>query len=155
VDRQNYWAIGGWLILPALALLAAPAWTVYRIYLPFSDGAPKACLTQYVLLNSAFLVCSVYVGVEFFRRARAAPYLVIALILTHAGHLFFGWMCAEVILFEGYGADIVGRMWWNGIRSGILWQGLAVIDPVVTLAGVVVGIPYFLRSKRVKATFVN
>ncbi len=130
--------IGGWLILPALGLLVSPlvnaGWLFVDVTLlsgKLPEGLRSALLIE-TMLDTTFLVFQVYVAVAFFRRWCNAPALVVALLIARNVINVFVWLMAAAF---GVGASASGGMVGPLVAAGI-W------------------IPYFLRSKRVRATFV-
>jgi hypothetical protein len=149
--------IGGWLILPLLGLILSPLRLAYMVYEDmwpiFSPDywedltSPTSALyhplwTRVLIFevagNLAIFLLGLAALVSFLRRSRKAPRFVIMWLLL--GLIFV----AADFYFRGYipGAaqqyDIIPdfELWRAGITAAI-W------------------IPYFLVSKRVKATFVN
>jgi S1-C subfamily serine protease/Flp pilus assembly protein TadD len=130
--------IAGWLILPALNLFFSPLWTAFSIYqdCTFLGNSRIAHLHSVllieILLLSGMLLFQGYVAVAFFRRQRATPKLVIALLIARVVSNLIDWLAVVSVTRENPGiGDLLG-----------------------SLVVAVVWIPYFLRSKRVKATFI-
>jgi hypothetical protein len=133
--------IGGWLILPASGLILGPIMNAVAISQDVSllgqadvVNRPdwRLVLVAEIVLDLAFLAFLLYAAVVFFQRKRSAPPLMIALYLS--------------------GVAVMG------IDSAMLVSVLdlrpefgAVARPVLTAC---IWVPYFLVSRRVKATFI-
>ncbi len=130
--------IGGWLLIPAVGLAFAPFGTAASIYLNLihldSRLATdlKTALRVEACLLSGFVLFQTYVAVVFYRRHRSAPNLVIALLIARVAYCVIDWLLVRSLLKNNAGSD-------------------AFLGSLVTAA---VWIPYFLLSKRVRATFV-
>ncbi len=149
--------IGGWLILPAISLVIRPFTLLYtfgstanayfnaQVWDTFSSpGSPTYQPGTITLLvfelagNVSVLALGVIAAVFFFRTKRQAPKLVIALLLAmvalHAIDALGGWLIGNTKDPSAIGT------YMEAIRASLqalLW------------------VPYFLVSRRVKATFVN
>ena len=131
--------IGGWLALPAIGLVVAPLINAWNILAEFAlldqaevgEAEFRAVLAEEMVLNAVLLLFQVYVAVAFFRRKRAAPGLMIALILAGVGVNSIDTLMVESV---------------PGLRPDFAQVVRSVIAAMVW-------IPYFLRSRRVKATF--
>lgn len=134
--------IGGWLILPAIGfvlggvLIVAGLVISLAVFDEISDAGYGGLWAFEILVTLALLIFLVYTGVQFFRKKKGAPRLVIALMIANLVSSLF------LLVFElGSGADDFavesGRNLIGGVFSAAIW------------------IPYFIVSKRVKATFVE
>lgn len=147
--------IRGWLILPAIGVIAAPV----RICADFIRTIPTFAADNWALLttagatayhsmwapvllyelgaNLAQIVFSLVLALLFFKKRRSAPSVYIGFLagstLLQAVDLLF----VKAIPSAGQ----AGLKDWNTLAGGLL--------------GIAVWSSYFLRSKRVKATFVN
>ena len=134
--------IGGWLILPALALLLAPfiftlglVGLIGELSLAVDFGYGTAHFSN-IVAQTTLLVFLLFTMVRFFGKKRNAP----ALMITLYALLLFS---DVVLLFieVNTGAEIYAETTIQNVRrSGI---------------GALIWIPYFLTSQRVKATFVR
>jgi len=144
--------IGGWLILPALGLVISPLWIAYVLvtrHLPlFLDGRWARLATVGTHTYHPLLACEVVfevVGnltgltlatvtlVFFLKRSRRAPMLMVALL---------SW---------GVVFSVTNHFFVNALSAGSpSWADA--FRPIVAAA---IWIPYFLESRRVKATFVR
>jgi len=140
-DRRTVPAgIGGWLVLPAIGLIVGPLVTAWFIFVDFklidsptaSEPGIYNMLVGEILLNSGVLLFQGYVAIVFFRRKRAAPKLMIALYLL------------------GIIVTIVDCL----MVASALEQTPNVADAVRPAVQAAIWIPYFLLSRRVKATFI-
>ncbi|MBO0798942.1 MAG: DUF2569 domain-containing protein [Blastocatellia bacterium] len=149
--------IGGWLILPLLGLILSPLRLIYMIYEDLwpifspdywdeltSPGSPsyhslwKSVLIFEVAGNLIVFLLGLAALVSFLRKSRRAPRMVIIWFL-----LAFVFVAADVY-FRGYipGAEEqpdalpITEIWRIGITA-VIW------------------VPYFMISKRVRATFLN
>jgi VanZ family protein len=149
--------IGGWLILPLLGLILSPLRLIYMVYEDlwpiFSPDywedltSPTSQLyhplwSRVLIFEVAGNVTIFLLGlaalVAFLKKSRKAPRLIImwlllALIFAGADYYFRGYIPGAA---EQYDTIFLSELWRTGITAAI-W------------------IPYFLISKRVKATFVN
>jgi hypothetical protein len=134
--------IGGWLILPAIGLvlgLISTVWAVGQDFLLFGSriatypGVYSALIGETVL-NCGYLLFLGYVAFAFFSHKRTAPTLMIALYLASL---------------------LVSILDCLIVASVMEPSPQAVSKPVRAAMVAAVWIPYFLRSRRVEATFVN
>jgi hypothetical protein len=149
--------IGGWLILVAFILLRAPIAvlvTLFRAVFPLLQHDTWAALTtkgtesyhplwapliiSELIVNLAFLALALIVLVLFFRRKRSFSRFVIILYLAH-----LAWeVCLTLVLRQ------IPAMASEPATSSLVGViGLAL--------GCAIWIPYFLVSKRVRATFTR
>jgi Protein of unknown function (DUF2569) len=156
-QQKSLKGIGGWLILPLLGLILGPLRLIYMIYedmwpifssdywedLTSPESASYHPLWRSVLIfevagNLAIFLLVLAALFTFLKKSRKAPRLVIM-------WLFLGLVFAAAdFYFKGY---IPGaREQYDLMPSLEIWRA------GITAA---IWIPYFLASKRVKATFVN
>ena len=146
--------IGGWLLLPAIGLVLSIAATPLRIYnlhtelelsrytFSFSEAGDLSVSSSpategeqgyerwAIVINSLWGVFMLYVAIRFFQQHPSVPKLMIALMVT------------RVVLV------LVDQCWVSSVF------GAASAVPVIgSVSMAAVWIPYFLVSKRVKATF--
>jgi hypothetical protein len=155
-SQKSYEGIGGWLILVAFILLRAPIAvivTLVRSVYPLLQHDTWIALTSRdsesydplwapvivseLVVNLVFLGLAVVVLVLFFRRKRSFPKFVIALYLAH-----LIWEIGLALVFRHIPATEEA-----GTSSLVDAIGLAI--------GCAIWIPYFLVSKRVRATFTR
>ncbi|RZL11734.1 MAG: DUF3857 domain-containing protein [Rubrivivax sp.] len=153
-DREA--GIGGWLLLPALGVVLAPFRLVQAIaeILPSYAAGPWAALTTPgtaayhplwapVLLfemgmNLALLVCSLLLLVLFFRKRSSAPRLYIGFMGLSIVVLLTDYCLVQSMSLAQHQ---VSAKEWSELGRNSLW-GL-------------IWMAYFLKSERVKKTFVN
>lgn len=149
--------IGGWLVLPLLGLLLTPlriAYTLYNDMWPvFSEGywevltTPTseayhrfwATLIIFEVIGNLVLILFTLAALWFFlRKSRHAPLMMIIWLVFNLAFVAADFFLAELIptLAEQSDPESVKEL----IRAVI---------------GAAIWIPYFLVSKRVKATFVK
>lgn len=155
--EKQYEKIGGWLILLAIGLVLTPLRVLVFLgkdFVPIFTTKTWSVLTTPgtgayhplwapILMfegvgNTVLIVFSVIVAIYFFQKRRIVPKLMIALLLSN---LFF------------VGADYFAANLIPGVGSQ------KDVEFMREFAGVVIAcsiwVPYFLVSKRVKATFVH
>jgi hypothetical protein len=148
--------IGGWLILPTIGLVLSPLRILVDIFgqdssnlndlntllqpenIPMFRGLMTLIFVE-IVANTALLVYTILLIVLFFRTRSSVPRLMIGWYIGFSA-LFFGDLLAYEILNldqddEGSTADIAGI--------------------VRTLLVLMIWVPYFLYSERVRNTFVN
>jgi Protein of unknown function (DUF2569) len=137
--------IGGWLILTVIGLAVAPFLSIRALYtdLAILFGARfQAGLSSHPLLaglvlfesatNSIFLVTQIVLNLMLYRRKRAFP----AWMITY--------LAANVIL------SLFDHLWTIHYEHSSGWMSVA-----RSFVAAAIWIPYFLRSRRVKLTFVQ
>lgn len=137
--------IGGWLVLVAAGLAMGPFILLNGIYTDlrvFYGAQFQAGLARYpglaalvlfeAVSNSIFLLSLILLNVLFYRKKRAFPGWMIA---------YLAFNCAVIVI------DHIAALLYAPHA-----QMFAVLRSVV---GSLVWIPYYLRSERVKMTFVN
>ena len=131
--------IGGWLILPAigLSLGLVSGWLRWfmAVWLLSSDWlgeSQRKALFFMFSLDFLILCFEVYVAVIFFQKKKHAPTCIIFLLYAAVGF----------VILKGVTAG----------SAGFELEASAMLAPVLLAA---IWIPYFKRSKRVKATFVQ
>ncbi|MBI5057359.1 MAG: DUF2569 domain-containing protein [Nitrospirae bacterium] len=148
-DKEaNYSGIEGWLFLPAVSMVATPVLLASLILMNIklmNNQLLKETFTQFPGLRAALisqtlivamhLVLVVYVSFLFFRKKQALPKMIIACLTVHM-------------------LIIVANVSWISLffKELSMPENIGVISTIFITA---VGIPYFVKSKRVKATFVN
>jgi hypothetical protein len=153
---RSYEGLGGWLILVAFILLRAPIAvlvTLFRSVFPLLVHDTWAALTtkgteayhplwvplivSELIANFAFLALAFIVLVLFFRRERSFPRLV---IILYSAHLVWE-VCLALVLRQIPATAEAGTS--------------SLIDAIGLALACAIWIPYFLVSKRVRATFTR
>jgi DNA-directed RNA polymerase subunit RPC12/RpoP len=131
--------IRGWLIVPAVLLvfwalsLIGELVGTWPLDSPFVESAHSTYLVWRKLVNAACLAFVLYVAHRFSQRHPTVPTLMIALLVTQVT------------------ANVVFAVWAHAISGeGASAYGLPLLPKIMLVA---VLIPYFVYSKRVKATF--
>ena len=134
--------IAGWLIIPAIGLVLAPIKSAAMLYMGLSmiqSFAPELTSDSRLwlvgLIDVAMIVATIIVAVFFFKKRRVAVRAIIGLMVAS--------ILASVVqallnaaMFEGGDADTFKPV-IHACVFGAVW------------------IPYFLKSKRVKNTFIG
>lgn len=139
---NGYSGIGGWLILPAIGLVLSPIFVLLFInsrILPFFTAVQftedqselRTMLILDLVVNLAIFAYNIAVAVFFFKKKKILPKLVISLYVLN---LFF--LLGDRFIFLTLNDEQFTLALVRGLLSSFIW------------------IPYFLISKRVKATFV-
>ena len=150
--------LGGWLVLPALALIVSPFRLLHAIFTDFAvafdhdlwialttPGAETANLGLAVLIlcevlaNVVSVVVSIAALVLFFRRDRAFPTLMRFFLIYS-----FGVILGDTIALEGF------EMLSEEAEKAETYRGV-----VRQLVGMAIWVPYFSVSKRVRNTFTR
>ncbi|WP_159462028.1 DUF2569 domain-containing protein [Salirhabdus sp. Marseille-P4669] len=157
IKEKTYKGIGGWLILVIISLILTPLLSLLYIVesiIPILDSynwtlikaADRTALLEPLLyfeliINSLLIIVPLLLLFMMFKKSRKFPkfmiiYLVTALILNliDAG--------AALYVFNDYGVgEEVNNEIYQSIARTFIFMGI--------------WIPYFLKSKRVKATFLE
>jgi hypothetical protein len=143
-------SIGGWLMVPAIGLVLTPVmyvlalWTLFAVVSgpTFADLVreyPNYTVVLFLLAatSTGMLILTGYVAYIFFTTKRHAPLMMICLLCCN--------FCVTLI-------SVVATNW--AFREDLLqsWGENGGILHAAVLASI--WIPYFLRSKRVKRTFI-
>ena len=141
-DRPELRGISGWLVLPAIGLVLGPIWTTYSDYASFTlirSLTPEVLDNPKVLsgfvLDAILVLATVIVAFLFFGKRQEAVRAMIGLMVVSVVASFIG----AILMVDVFGeADIES------------------IKPVLqTGVYAAIWIPYFLKSQRVRNTFVN
>jgi hypothetical protein len=136
--------IGGWLILPAIGVVALPIRLLAGLknYADAFAAVPADSLIHTLLivdlgLTVALTAYGIYTAVQFFGKKRAAPRLFIGLLLAQLAFVLLDSLTA------------------------LLFLGVPMFDPdtvrtlLVLLIACAIWTTYFRRSVRVRNTFIN
>ncbi len=134
--------LGGWLILWCISLVVGPLTSIGMLFVGFdiySDVAASGyggIYTMELAVEIGILILTIYAAILFFGKKSNAPKVIIILLIANAG------ASAVLMLIEmGVGAR---PFYLESLKHFILGGVAAAI-----------WIPYFNRSRRVQATFVN
>jgi hypothetical protein len=142
--------LSGWLVLVAIGLVSSPfvmLYTILTVNLPFlTDSRYQPYLSSHpafaalaafeVITNIIFIASVLALAYLFFTKRKAFPTFMILYLATQCG----------VILFDTIAVHIL-------VPSANLTASYATVAR--SLIGALVWIPYFVFSRRVKATFVR
>jgi predicted secreted protein len=147
--------LGGWLIVVGIGLVVAPvriAIACVQTYVPlFQDGSWQLLTTPgtgtyhplwapvllgELLVNIAFFQAFLVLMFLFLKRARMFPSLYIAVLLLNLAFLFVDALFLDWLAAPGTQTDFAWTPLLQGMASAAIW------------------IPYMLRSRRVRNTFV-
>lgn len=136
-ELKDVGKIGGWLALPGVGIVVtllkegAEAWTLVADLV----ARPNLETLVPVVIAVPWVLFVGVAAVFFFRKHQWAPYLYIVLL---GGYVMFGevYLLLHVVAPEADTAD-APRQLARAVAGASIW------------------IPYFVRSKRVKLTFVN
>ena len=135
--------IGGWLILPAIGMILGPLiQALATVGLWLLSGLPAAqriagSLKILAFISGAFLLYRLYTAVLFFSKKRSAPAAVIG---VYIGGILF---------------DVAGGAMFQSGNAKSSASSTPWVSPWPWTIGTAVWILYFLRSERVRATFVR
>lgn len=153
----EYARIGGWLILPAAGLVVSPLrglFSLFKDLFPVFSRETWSALTTpgteayhplwaplliFELITSVgFILFAVLAAVAFFRRRRIAPKLLMAFLLSNL----------VVVAADHFAANLI---------PAVASQGDPTSARELARVGIacVIWVPYLLRSKRVRGTFVH
>jgi hypothetical protein len=137
IELDNPGKIAGWLVLPALGLVISVVREGVQIWVLLRGvvAQPAAENLIGIAIGVPWLVFACLVAAFFFRKHRWTPYLYIALL---AGYVAFSglYLLMHLLVPEPETADAPKELMRAVVGAGV-W------------------VPYFLRSRRVKSTFVN
>jgi hypothetical protein len=141
-EKQEALAIGGWLVLPAIALILSPIITISGFVISFvlMENTVDAGLLDHLYFASSIdvgiLIFVIFAATRFFKKKANTPTVMIAFLIFQVLVLA---VCSVIFLFAEAGTLV---------SSFIREFALALIAAIIW-------IPYFKVSKRVKETFVN
>lgn len=136
--------IRGWLILPAIGLVVGPILSVvglialFAMFSRFMRGDDSATLVFVLAVEIGLTLFSIYAAIRFFSKKSNAPSVIVTLLLVGIGASILEYVVLTQILRSS-----------SEIQTRILEQLVLQVPKAAIL------IPYFMVSKRVKATFVN
>jgi hypothetical protein len=148
--------IGGWLILPLLGVIISPVMLIYYFIdsdffnhnswlgtFESTDSASNVLTFYYLgqlLIQIGFIVFSVLVLIQFLKRRSSLPFLYILMLVISSLTAFAEYLSydqlSEYLVFDSSRAEM-------GKYAGRAFLGL------------VIWVPYFAISKRVKSTFTR
>lgn len=143
--------LGGWLILFSIGIALSPVVLIYTIFIDDSFYNPaywpnymhsgnitySVFISLQLIFNLILLLFSIVLAVLYFQRRSNVPRLVLIRML---GNLFV------TMVIMAIGASVV---------PGIEYSKEELYDLSKLFIGAAIWVPYFLVSKRVKATFLN
>jgi len=136
------YGIRGWLIIPAIGLILAPLKSAIMLVLGLlilktvqPDLLSKSLLWFNGLIDIAMILATIIVAVLFFSRRRVAVKAIIALLTASIVANIFQLMINTILFNEILDASVKSVL--HACVFAAIW------------------IPYFIRSKRVKNTFVE
>lgn len=141
-DNSELAGIKGWLILPAIGLVLGPVISIVSLVLSanmFNDVSRAGygeIYAFFILVEAIILIFVLYTAVRFFGKKANAPSAFITMLTVQ--------ICLVLICLA---AAVV-----SDAEAFIIEYGKAALKVIIAAA---IWIPYFKRSKRVKATFVN
>jgi hypothetical protein len=149
VSREGPRGIGGWLLLPIIGLVLTPitaAVTVDEIYLPY-------ILDEAMWEDEAYLLYDTIVVAEMLAIVAIGLAALVALVLLFRRSRFFPRLMIGYYLFNALvmvGSRVASQAYG-------VWSETEVIDrdSLRAIIAVVVWVPYFVMSKRVKNTFTR
>lgn len=149
--------IGGWLLLPALAMIVSPIRIAYDFYQTFAPvfrpsvwilllrpgtefhNPPLAALLAWeIIANIAFFAFTVWLAVLFFKKRKTVP------------KLYIYWLLLNCVLQV---ADMVFSSFIPAAAAQSHANAFAELAKAAI--GAAIWMPYFLQSKRVRNTFVT
>ncbi len=142
VEHPELAGIKGWLVFPAVGLVIGPVISVVSLVpaLSMFEDMKRAgfggIYTTAILFDTALILFMFYAAAIFFQKKSHAPSVMIALFIS-------GFLVPLILAGLGFSQDAepfaleYAKATARASAAAIIW------------------IPYFLRSKRVKATFVN
>ena len=140
---KSYSGIAGWLILPAIGLVLSPIFVLVFInsrILPFFTAVQfkevhselRTMLILDLVANLAMFAYNIVVALFFFKKKKILPKLVISLYVLNLLFLLADRFVFLTLNDQQFTFGLV-----RGVLPALIW------------------IPYFLVSKRVRATFVE
>jgi hypothetical protein len=156
-EAKNLEGLGGWLILVGIGIIFAPIRIVAFMFLVYADlfsGETWALLTtpgseayhplwstiliSELSINVGLVLVHIYMAFLFFSKKYSFPRFFISVLLFTLAFIFVDALVMKIIL-----------------PSEPFFDPDSAREFVRTIIGALIWIPYMLRSKRVKATFVK
>lgn len=157
VTRPELQGLGGWLLLPALSLVVRPIILLYSIgqgfdayfdqriwvsYMSTDSGQYQPAMAGLILFeltgNLSLLLLTLIAAVLFFQCRHRFPSFMIALLLATPVYLLLDYFWADSMhLGDTSGVKQTLKSGLQGLFAACIW------------------VPYFLMSRRVKATFIR
>jgi hypothetical protein len=140
--KPQYVGIRGWLILPAIGLIIGSIISVISLIISFtmfsevSNAGYGGLYSLEILVEVGLSVFIVYTAVRFFGKKSNAPSIFIKFMIASI-------VASGVLLLIELSA---------GAQVFAIESGKTLVRSIV---GAAIWIPYFRKSKRVNATFVN
>lgn len=142
--------IGGWLLIPLLGLLASTGLRLADLFwhVPGTDvPAAQGCIDLHDTLSTVLHFAIVALHLTF---------MAWVLWLCHGRSLRFPkWMRFSLWLQLAFDAFVVFASWSDTQCADSNERTGSMVLLVWSIVWVVIWIPYFYRSRRVKATFIN
>jgi phosphotransferase system glucose/maltose/N-acetylglucosamine-specific IIC component len=168
---RSHYGIGGWLVLPAIGVVLAPLMVIYlliqgviglgqleaitRTGLDIPIKGMRTATVIELLVNSMLLIFAIILAVQFFRKRSVVPALYITFLFANMVFGVLDYILAESTLTE-FMTTAAAETGDKGLLKELDDIKLECIQLIMrsTLA-CAIWVPYFLRSKRVKATFIH
>lgn len=129
--------IAGWLILPAIGLILGPIfWLIGLLALALLIPESPVLVPLNMALGAALLGLLIWTAIQFFRKKKNAPKLMISFLIAKP-------VVTAILLVV---ANVMGEPEFAANYQGEL---------IKTIVIAVIWGRYFNVSKRVKATFIN
>ena len=132
--------IGGWLLFPAVGLLVAIFSRMVKIFDDYSyiriwiNDHPLLGLILGLHIFVYFLI--IYLTVQFFTKSRKTPKLMISYLIINALVFLFTVLLGSKMNYRPYNKDEYIYFAIAAVIAAVIW------------------IPYYMKSQRVKNTFV-
>lgn len=172
VDPANQlYGIGGWLILPAIGLVLSPLMMIYTIIqgmvgmsqlqkidssgMSIPTGDMRTLIVVEILGNSLLLIFVLVVALAFFGKSKLAPGLFMTFLLAYLIFAAVDYLVAQSAV-NGFITALSAETGDKSVLKELDSINLESIQQIsrATLS-CAIWIPYFQKSKRVKATFVR
>ena len=163
--------IGGWLILPAIGLVVTPLMLIYTIIqgmagmsqlekiagsgMNIPTGDMRTLIVVEIVGNSLLLIFLLVVAVAFFKKSKRAPGLFMTFLLALLIFAAVDYLVAESAV-NGFITALSAKTGDKSILrelDSIEYESIQQISRAVLSCAI--WIPYFQKSKRVKATFIH
>ncbi|MFY0594334.1 DUF3857 domain-containing protein [Roseivirga sp.] len=150
-----YSSIGGWLVLPAMGLIVSIFRTAFDTFaidyfnkslwpgLELIGGNPllaKFIIALEIIYNVGFLVFVFYVAFQFFTRKTRAPRLMMAFLILGSVVPII-----DYLVMSSYFPTV-----FNAQDDEVMIR-----EMVRAILGIIIWVPYFYKSQRVKGTFTK